>query len=519
MLQSFIGDRRAVIAITFALALLPLLGLSALAFDLTRIYVAQTRMQNALDSASLAAASAYGRDESDIRRIAQIYFDRNYASTGWLPEATLNVALNDSTYTLDASAEFETTFMWTGGVDRLDIAASSEAIAEPSGLEVALVLDVTKSMLEITGGTTRLEALKTSAIRLVDILTASARNPDLVRFSIIPYSATVNIGVGNAAFVDGAEPGNFPGTEWAGCVMARPGIGDVRDSYNGGSGGSAGKWTAYRWPMEPNQLTVGGSSAAYCDNPARTGSTTEYASVIDIFNPAGGYPSVSSGPNRSCPQAVEPLTSDHARIRDRINALSAFEGGGTMTALGTAWGLRTLSPAQPFSEGEPYEDDRWRKIMIIMTDGEQNLSQNADAAGNSCTAVSALSGSAWRHQPQDFGATGSQFDGGAIEHWTAYGYPMSAARFGSNDYDRVINSLENRLRTACNEIKNVVVDDRSKITIYSLTFGDSVDWDTRNLVQSCASNADNYFHAPSGSALEDAFSEIAYEILSARISR
>lgn len=495
------------------------MGIAAFGFDLTRVYVAQTRMQSALDSAAIAAASAFGREEAEVRRVAQNYFDRNYGDGSWLPAATLNVELTDNTLAISADAQFETSFMRVVGLDTFDISAATEAIAEPSGLEVVLVLDATRSMLESTSGTTRLESLKSAATSLVDILTANATDPDLIRIGIVPYNASVNIGTGNAGFVDGVTAANFPGTDWSGCVMARANDGDVTDEYTPGGTAARGRWQAYRWPAEPNQLTPGGAASAVCDNPARAGSTTAYASVIDRFSPTGGYPGITAGPNRSCPQPIEPLTSNHQTIRDRISNLDIVEGGGTMSALGASWGWRVLSPNEPFAEGEDYENDRWRKIMIIMTDGEQNLSQNANDLGQSCSTASGVSGNLWQHDPRDFGASGSTLTNGPQEHWTAYGYPMATARFGSNNYDTVITALENRLRTVCNNIKNEVHNDRPAISIYSLTFGDNIDLAARNLVRSCATNNDNYFHAPTGVALEESFRDIAFDILNARITR
>lgn len=519
MRTNFFNDRCGAIAIIFAALLIPLMGLAAMGFDLTRIYVAQTRMQSALDAAGLAAGTAYGREEADIRRIAGNYFDRNYGSAEWLPAAAIDININDNAMVLAARSTFKPTFLSSLGFEQFIIDAATEIVAEPTGLEVVLVLDVTRSMNEMTSGLTRIQSLRNAAHDLIDILSNSASRPDLVKFGIVPYSASVNIGSSNGHYVEGVSASAFPGTDWGGCVMARRDGEDLTDNYLPGSSSAAGKWPAYRWPNEPNQIVPGGANVGYCDNPTAVGSPSNYAQIVDIFNPTPDFPPRSAGPNRSCPQPLVPLTSDHERVRDRIDELEVIDGGGTMSIFGAAWGWRLLSPNAPFSEGAAYNDDDWRKILIVMTDGEQNLSKNADDDNNSCSSATGVSGTAWTHDPANYGAQGNSFAGGPAEHWTAYGYPMSSARFGSSDYSTVIGALESRFNSVCNNIKNVRLDGQPIVDIYTLTFGDGLDMSARSLVRSCASNSDHYFHAPTGLALEQAFSEIAYDILNTRITK
>ena len=77
-----------------------------------------------------------------------------------------------------------------------------------------------------------------------------------------------------------------------------------------------------------------------------------------------------------------PLTYDRSKVETGINAMTAR--GPTVIPEGLAWGWRVLSPTEPFTKVEagptqaastisPYNDARWQKIMVLMTDGENDV--------------------------------------------------------------------------------------------------------------------------------------------------
>jgi Flp pilus assembly protein TadG len=66
---------------------------------------------------------------------------------------------------------------------------------------------------------------------------------------------------------------------------------------------------------------------------------------------------------------VEALTTDRSSILSRISALSADgSGSGTIISEGIKWGRNVLTPEAPFTEGS--SDEKYRKIMIVLTDGD-----------------------------------------------------------------------------------------------------------------------------------------------------
>ena len=523
--KSFDGlknDKRGQMALMFALSMIPLFGLAALSIDLTRAFVAKTHLQASVDAAALAASSAYGKPESEVHAVGMAFFNKNYASRDWVPATTPTITVTDNVLRVEATATLKTSLLSLFGFSSLPLSVSTETITEPTGIEVALVVDVTHSMSGSAGAGTRIESLRAAAADLVGILFDSAPNPNLVRIAVIPYNGTVNIGPSMTAYVDGEDAANFPGTSWAGCVMARKNGYDVLDEYQASATNiGRGRWSAYRWPAEPNQTTASGAEHIGCVNPAGLSPVAPYKSVVDVFNPTVDYPTESYGPNRSCPQPLLPLSSDRTLVESEIASLDVYSRSATMTGLGAAWGWRVLSPDEPFSNGASYSDLRWQKFLIIMTDGRQNLSSQQSDTGGSCSAAGYRNGSAWSFDPANHGSWGSVLTTGPIEQWTAYGYPISSGSLGGlTSYDGVVGEIESSLTQVCNNIKDVIrPNDQPAFGIYSITFGDGISESQLADVKGCASTPSNYFHAPTGLSLEAVFSEIAYDILSTRITQ
>ncbi|MEZ5826704.1 MAG: TadE/TadG family type IV pilus assembly protein [Geminicoccaceae bacterium] len=516
----FARDQRGQIALIFAAAIVPLFGLAAFGIDLTRAFVVKTHLQASIDAAALAASSAYGKPDDEIKAIGQKFFQRNYSSRDWMPPAVPVITVSDNVFKVHATVQLKTTVLAVFGMQDVSLYAETESISEPTGLEVALVVDVTHSMSTISSGVSRIESLRSAALDLVGILFDNSPDASLVKISIIPYNGTVNIGTASAGFVTGDDATNFPGTSWAGCVMARGGGYDVVDTYTAGNtSSSGGDWQAYKWPAEPNQATSGGAEHIGCVNPA--GSSTAYKQVVDVFNQTAGYPAATFGPNRSCPDPVLPLTSNRADIEARINGLEVFSRTATMTSLGAVWGWRALSSDAPFTEGAAYEDYFWNKYIIILTDGRQNLSSQASDTGGACKDASFVNGTAWSLDPYVAGSWGNTISAGPQEQWTAYGYPMSSISLGSlGTYDDTVSAIESRLSSVCYNIKNTKRPNGAPaIGVYSITFGEGLSASDLADIKACASDASNYFHAPTGLSLEAAFSEIAYDILSTRITK
>jgi hypothetical protein len=183
---------------------------------------------------------------------------------------------------------------------------------------------------------------------------------------------------------------------------------------------------------------------------------------------------------------LTPLTSTKETITDAIDAMIA--DGPTNIAAGIGWGLRVLSPTVPFTEGASYDDEDWSKVMIIMTDGDN-----------------------------DWGSSLSNMN---KSYYSGYGYAsQSATRLGQSSISDLNDVLDARTTAACNVVKSATGDDNNPITVYTITFGTGLSDSARTLMEDCATDSEKYFHAPDNTTLQEVFNEIGNQIIEIYISK
>ena len=134
----------------------------------------------------------------------------------------------------------------------------------------------------------------------------------------------------------------------------------------------------------------------------------------------------------------------------RTTAISNMKAlGATSIMSGLGWGLRVLSPTEPFTEGRSYTDEDNTKIVVLMTDGENTYYPN------------------------------STF----VKSWYgAYGYIWKGHLGTTSTSTSTIVAKENaRTAAACVNIK------AAGIKVYTLAFN-VTDSTTLNMLKTCASD-------------------------------
>ena len=87
----------------------------------------------------------------------------------------------------------------------------------------------------------------------------------------------------------------------------------------------------------------------------------------------GGEQLVRQGAGDNCPPtAITSLNNTKSTITTAIDGLVAK--GNTVIPAGLLWGWRVVSPGEPFSEGGSYTDEKILKAIVLLTDGENNVS-------------------------------------------------------------------------------------------------------------------------------------------------
>ncbi len=207
------------------------------------------------------------------------------------------------------------------------------------------------------------------------------------------------------------------------------------------------------------------------------------AAIIQETPDSNGY---TYGPNMGCPDPVLRLTNDKAAVTAKINGLKYWQSGGTIISEGLAWAWRTLSPNAPYADGKAYNTTGLQKAIVLMTDGVNELIDNANNASGYNTAN--------------------------VSDYSSYGYLGGARLWNANNvqtYNGFNTLMNNRLLAACTAAKN------AGVIIYTVVFNHTgylttqQQTDAQNLLKNCASKTSYSYVATDSTTLQNAFSSIA----------
>lgn len=186
------------VAVMFAIALVPMLGIVGTAIDYSRAVAARSAMQAALDTVALMVSKDAQANPSmtadQATAAAQKYFNALYKEGG-----TSDVAVT-ATYTpnngqgatvqVNASTSVATDFMRYAGFTDMAVGTSSQAKWGNTRMRIAMVLDNTGSMAD----NSKMIKMKSAAKSMVDSLSALNNLPGDVYISLIPFAKNVNLG-------------------------------------------------------------------------------------------------------------------------------------------------------------------------------------------------------------------------------------------------------------------------------------------------------------------------------------
>jgi Flp pilus assembly protein TadG len=231
--RRFAGATDGNTVITFALAFIPLMGLTGAAVDYSRANQLKTAMQAAADTTALMIAQNAGAQTSTaVQTSTDTYYRalfnnpaaQNLAVTGTY------TSTNGATVVVSATATYRTAFMGIMGFATLPLAANSTASFGNTRLRVALVLDNTGSMASAGKMTALKNALNTATTGLLDMLRSAAVNDGDVYVSIIPFVKDVNVDPSNynASWIYWDDAAHTDNSSWD----AQNGSCDIGWGYN-----------------------------------------------------------------------------------------------------------------------------------------------------------------------------------------------------------------------------------------------------------------------------------------------
>ena len=385
------NDTRGNVAMMFAVSVFFLIGLLAFAVDLTNSLSAKQRLQDTTDAVALLAAKDKSLDTpAKLQEAAQALYDATYPGERGVRIEIENIIRDGDAVTVTTKNNIDTYFSGVFNTSNLDVGVSSTAVFSKKSMDVVLVLDTTGSMgWPVSGksGQTKIQSLKTAANGLIE--TFDGLNNDDLRLGIVPFAQYTNVGEthSKAGWLDFSQS---PVNAWSGCVGSR---------LNGKD-----------------------------ETPTRAG---------------GQIPAV---PGEICGSAIMPLTSDMNKARTSINGLTP--NGWTYIPSGITWGWRALEGEIPAIVPNAPTDTDHKKVMVIMTDGENTRSK-----------------SQLTHEAED------------------------------------INDANDKTARLCDRVKG---DD---IEVYTITYALD-DKKTKELMRDCATDATKFFDASTAAELNSAFDQI-----------
>ncbi len=193
------------VIIIVAASLFPLLVLIGSGIDMGRGYLAQTRLQQACDSGTLAARKRLGTEAAvggvipaNVADTGQRFFNINFRDGAYGSENRDFEMVLEEDYAVSglATADVPTTVMGAFGHDTISISAECSSQLNMPNTDVMMVLDTTGSMLRTNPGDTqsRIVALRATVQSFHAQLEASKAAGTRIRYGFVPYSTNVNVG-------------------------------------------------------------------------------------------------------------------------------------------------------------------------------------------------------------------------------------------------------------------------------------------------------------------------------------
>ena len=448
--QKYCKQTSGAIAIMFALMVPILVGVAGISLDYSQAYLVKQRLAQALDAAALAAAAS-STETAVIQQKVQDFFNANYPPEKLGVTFTPVVQIVGDEVIVTGTAQFNTLFLRVFGIDSIDVDATTTVVREVQGIEVTLVMDNTGSM----NTNNNISALRDAASNFVyimygidvdegeaadpsDLDDMATRDTDYIKIGLIPYSTSVNVGPygfgvdlnGDAygtAFVNNPfdldyTTNYYTDTEWFGCVLAHDYPDDTTDHV--------GPWDMYR----------------YCRDDAD-----------DPYCHLNSYGDVRKDPNYNCVRTpLTPLVTSPTQLKESIDTMVA--SGYTYGNYGMVWGYRVLSPDFPFEEGVEWENEYWRKAIVMMTDGNNTMHSR----------------------------------------YSVYG--------PTQDHSIGVSDLNNRFIDVCDNLKE------EGVLIYTVTFYSNISESTKDYYRECATAETYYYDAPEQEDLVEVFETISREL-------
>ena len=360
-LVAFGRERGGNVAITFALAALPLVGTVGAAVDYTQANRIKTVLQGALDSAALMLsrdAATLSSTDLNSKALSYVQAMLNQPQAKNIVVNATYSASGGSKVVVNGLASVSTVFLGVIGLNSVTVTGSSTTAWGTTRLRVALVLDNTGSM----ASDGKMTALKSATKDLLTQLKGAASVDGDVYVSIIPFAKDVNIGATNynANYLDWTDWNSanttcsgwlWNGNCWGNWVTAS------HSTWNG--------CVTDRGPSNSPGSSTGDQVVTQPDNTANSKWPTEQADA--------------------CPAAMMGLTYNWTNLNSLVDRMQP--SGSTNQPIGLVWGWQSLVGGGPLTAPAKDSNYTYNDIIILMSDGLNTKDRWYGDGSNVSTAV------------------------------------------------------------------------------------------------------------------------------------
>ncbi len=399
------------VAITFALAAIPILGAVGAAVDYSRANDVKVKLQAAIDATALMLSKEAATDTStELQTNASKYFFAMFDPPG-VTNVSINAIYSGNAATslvINATASVPTTIAQIFGINAINLATSTTSKWGTTRLRVALVLDNTGSM----NSDGKLSALKTATGNLLTQLQTAVTVPDDVYVSIVPFVKDVSVDPSNynASWIywgtAAQDPTLSDNNSWdaqngtctisgkssrSSCTSAGSCSISGNNSQSsctsattqscskpqyttkkkcekkGGTWAStAGVWTAGVWTPN-NHNTWNGCITDRGTPSGPSGNSAGYDQ--DVTAPTSSIPATLFPAEQysSCPQAIMGLNYDWTAMNTLVTNMTA--NGNTNQPIGLVWGWQTLVGGGPYTAPALDPNYQYKQVIILLSDG------------------------------------------------------------------------------------------------------------------------------------------------------
>jgi Flp pilus assembly protein TadG len=501
-LRAFRIARSGNVAITFAIATLPIVTFVGFAVDYSHANSVKVALQSALDSTALMLSKEAATDTSaQLQANAVKYFNALFTR----PEATsVTITANYTTsggtaLVVNGSANVPTFFLGLipgQNFQNLAVTGSSTAKWGSNLLRVALVLDNTGSMAD----NGKMTALISATKNLLTQLQSAATNNGDVYVSIIPFVKDVNFGAANYS-------SNY--LYW-GTLAQDPTLSD-NNSWDANNGTCSAPFSSYSprsTCLAQASCSISGhntqsscTSAHDCSNSFYTSQTScqshGFTWKTGVWTAATWTPNNHSTWNGCVMDRGNSTTPDTVGNYDTNIVAPSTTINSTLYAAEQSPYCSTLQPAM----GQSYN---WTSMSSLVNNMSPNGSTN-QAIGLQLGWMSLVGGGPFTAPAMQQSYTYSQViilltDGlNTQDRWYGDGYTTST-------------QVDARQALTCSNIK------ASGITLYTIQVNTGGD-PTSTLLQNCASSSDKFYLLTSASEILNVFTQIGSNLTQLRVAK